>query len=105
MPRPAARSTPLPRSLRRSGNRCTDHRQRPGRRRCRAGARHGGVEHMVLTKYRWTANTPRAHITNQRTLEVFRELAIEEDRDLLVRLRLVRLRSKHPDDCMLRVLD
>ncbi len=38
-----------------------------------------GVEHMVLTKYRWTANTPRAHITNQRTMEVFRDLAIEED--------------------------
>src|SRR6185437_12019338 len=27
------------------------------------------------------------------------------DQDLLVRLRLVRLRSKSPDDCMLRVLD
>ena len=38
-----------------------------------------GVEHMVLTKYRWTANTPRAHITNQRTMEVFRDLGIEED--------------------------
>lgn len=22
-----------------------------------------GVEHLVITKYRWTANTPRAHIT------------------------------------------
>jgi 2,4-dichlorophenol 6-monooxygenase len=38
-----------------------------------------GVEHMVITKYRWTANTPRAHITNQRTMEVFRDLGIEED--------------------------
>ena len=38
-----------------------------------------GVEHMVLTKYRWTANTPRAHITNQRTMEVFRDLGIEGD--------------------------
>jgi 2,4-dichlorophenol 6-monooxygenase len=38
-----------------------------------------GVEHMVVTKYRWTANTPRAHITNQRTMEVFRDLGIEED--------------------------
>ena len=28
-----------------------------------------GVEHMVLTKYRWTANTPRAHITNQRAMD------------------------------------
>jgi 2,4-dichlorophenol 6-monooxygenase len=38
-----------------------------------------GVEHMVITKYRWTANTPRAHITNQRTMEVFRDLGIEAD--------------------------
>src|SRR4029079_16315222 len=27
------------------------------------------------------------------------------DQDLSVRLRFVRLRSKYPDDCMLRVLD
>jgi 2,4-dichlorophenol 6-monooxygenase len=38
-----------------------------------------GVEHMVITKYRWTANTPRAHITNQRTVEIFRDLGIEDD--------------------------
>lgn len=38
-----------------------------------------GVDHMVITKYRWTANTPRAHITNQRTMEVFRDLGIETD--------------------------
>ncbi len=38
-----------------------------------------GVEHMVITKYRWTANTPRAHITNQRTMEIFRDLGIEDD--------------------------
>jgi 2,4-dichlorophenol 6-monooxygenase len=38
-----------------------------------------GVDHMVITKYRWTANTPRAHITNQRTMEVFRDLGIEPD--------------------------
>ncbi|MBF6065909.1 FAD-dependent monooxygenase [Nocardia terpenica] len=38
-----------------------------------------GVDHLVLTKYRWTANTPRAHITNQRTMEIFRDLGIEED--------------------------
>ena len=39
-----------------------------------------GVDHMVITKYRWTANTPRAHITNQRTMEVFRDLGIEAGR-------------------------
>ena len=38
-----------------------------------------GVEHMVITKYRWTANTPRAHITNQRTMEIFRDLGVEDD--------------------------
>ncbi|WP_028923533.1 FAD-dependent oxidoreductase [Pseudonocardia acaciae] len=38
-----------------------------------------GVDHLVITKYRWTANTPRAHITNQRTVEIFRDLGIEAD--------------------------
>jgi len=38
-----------------------------------------GVPHLVVTKYRWTANTPRAHITNQRTVEIFRDLGIEAD--------------------------
>ena len=36
-----------------------------------------GVPHLVITKYRWTANTPRAHITNQRAMEIFRDLGIE----------------------------
>lgn len=38
-----------------------------------------GVDHLVITKYRWTANTPRSHITNQRTIEIFRGLGIEPD--------------------------
>lgn len=33
-----------------------------------------GIEHMVINRYRWLANTPRAHITNQRTMEVLRDL-------------------------------
>ncbi|MFD7293579.1 FAD-dependent oxidoreductase [Streptomyces sp. NPDC059897] len=37
-----------------------------------------GVDTIMITKYRWTANTPRAHITNQRTMEVFRDLGIED---------------------------
>ncbi len=37
-----------------------------------------GVPNMMITKYRWTANTPRAHITNQRAMEVFRDLGIED---------------------------
>ena len=37
-----------------------------------------GVANMMITKYRWTANTPRAHITNQRAMEVFRDLGIDD---------------------------
>ncbi len=33
-----------------------------------------GVENMVVSRYRWLANTPRAHITNQRCMEVLRDL-------------------------------
>lgn len=33
-----------------------------------------GVENLVINRYRWLANTPRAHITNQRTMEVLRDL-------------------------------
>ena len=32
---------------------------------------------MVVNRYRWLANTPRAHITNQRTMEVLRDLGKE----------------------------
>jgi 2,4-dichlorophenol 6-monooxygenase len=38
-----------------------------------------GVDNVVITKYRWTANTPRAHITNQRTVEILRDVGVEED--------------------------
>jgi len=37
-----------------------------------------GVRAMTVTKYATTANSPRAHITNQRTMEVFRDLGIED---------------------------
>ncbi|MPY55673.1 FAD-dependent monooxygenase [Streptomyces spongiae] len=37
-----------------------------------------GVSAITLTKYRSTAHTPRAHITNQRTVEVLRDLGIED---------------------------
>jgi 2,4-dichlorophenol 6-monooxygenase len=36
-----------------------------------------GVENMVVNRYRWLANTPRAHITNQRAMEVLRDLGME----------------------------
>jgi 2,4-dichlorophenol 6-monooxygenase len=38
-----------------------------------------GIDNMVLTKYRWTANTPRAHITNQRTMEILRDMGVEAE--------------------------
>jgi 2,4-dichlorophenol 6-monooxygenase len=33
-----------------------------------------GVDVLIVNRYRWLANTPRAHITNQRTMEVLRDL-------------------------------
>ena len=36
-----------------------------------------GVECLVVNRYRWLAHTPRAHITNQRTMEVLRDLGHE----------------------------
>jgi 2,4-dichlorophenol 6-monooxygenase len=38
-----------------------------------------GVPNVLVTKYRWLANTPRAHITNQRTFEVLRDLDVEAE--------------------------
>src|SRR5580698_6167668 len=37
-----------------------------------------GVKHILITKYGWLADTPRAHITNQRAMEVLRDLGIEQ---------------------------
>ncbi|WAB83012.1 FAD-dependent monooxygenase [Microcella daejeonensis] len=37
-----------------------------------------GIRTHVITKYSWTANTPRAHITNQRAMEIFRDMGIEQ---------------------------
>ena len=37
-----------------------------------------GIDNILVTKYRWLADTPRAHITNQRTMEVLRDLGLEE---------------------------
>jgi len=38
-----------------------------------------GVRTHLVTKYGWLADTPRAHITNQRAMEVFRDLGIEQE--------------------------
>src|SRR3954453_19114322 len=37
-----------------------------------------GIRTQMVTKYGWVANSPRAHITNQRAMEVFRDLGIED---------------------------
>ncbi|SDB80360.1 2,4-dichlorophenol 6-monooxygenase [Raineyella antarctica] len=37
-----------------------------------------GVRVRMVSKAPWVANSPRAHITSQRTMEVFRDLGLEE---------------------------
>ncbi|MCU1482258.1 MAG: 2,4-dichlorophenol 6-monooxygenase [Subtercola sp.] len=37
-----------------------------------------GVKVRAVTRYQWVSNTPRAHITNQRTMEVLRDLGLEQ---------------------------
>jgi 2,4-dichlorophenol 6-monooxygenase len=38
-----------------------------------------GIPNLLITRYRWLADTPRAHITNQRTMEILRDLGVEQD--------------------------
>ncbi|WP_329459355.1 FAD-dependent oxidoreductase [Streptomyces sp. NBC_01497] len=38
-----------------------------------------GVRTLLVTKYGGLANTPRSHITNQRTMEILRDLGVEEE--------------------------
>lgn len=38
-----------------------------------------GVKALTVTRQRWTADSPRAHYQNQRTLEVMRELGLEAE--------------------------
>lgn len=38
-----------------------------------------GVRSHMISRWNWLADTPRAHITNQRTMEVLRDLEIEEE--------------------------
>ncbi|MGB9037763.1 MAG: FAD-dependent monooxygenase [Acinetobacter calcoaceticus] len=37
-----------------------------------------GIQVQLFTQFNWLANSPRAHITNQRAMEVLRDLGIEE---------------------------
>jgi 2,4-dichlorophenol 6-monooxygenase len=38
-----------------------------------------GVRVHIVTQFNWLANSPRAHITNQRTVEVLRDLGVEDE--------------------------
>ena len=42
-----------------------------------------GIDNIIINKFAWTARTPRAHITNQRTMEVLRDLGLEQQAKLL----------------------
>lgn len=37
-----------------------------------------GIESVTVNRFGWTAHTPRAHYQNQRSLEILRELGLEE---------------------------
>ena len=59
-----------------------------------------GIDNMVVNRYRWLATTPRAHITNQRTMEVLRDLghdveAKKEQQKKLLERRDAHLRRVH----------
>jgi 2,4-dichlorophenol 6-monooxygenase len=41
-----------------------------------------GVRVHVVTRWNWLANSPRAHITNPRTVEVLRDLGVEQEASL-----------------------
>jgi 2,4-dichlorophenol 6-monooxygenase len=43
-----------------------------------------GIECLAINRYRWLANTPRAHITNQRTMEVLRDLGREVEDEAMM---------------------
>ncbi len=38
-----------------------------------------GVRVLAVTQWNWLANSPRAHITNQRAMEVLRDLGVEDE--------------------------
>jgi 2,4-dichlorophenol 6-monooxygenase len=43
-----------------------------------------GIECMAINRYRWLAHTPRAHVTNQRTMEVLRDLGQEVENEAMM---------------------
>lgn len=38
-----------------------------------------GIRNMMVSRFGWLADTPRAHITKQRTMEVLRDLGLEQE--------------------------
>jgi 2,4-dichlorophenol 6-monooxygenase len=38
-----------------------------------------GIPNVLIERYRWLAHTPRAHITNQRTVEILRDMGLEQE--------------------------
>ncbi len=46
-----------------------------------------GIKVMAVSKYRATSPDPRAHITNQRTMEFFRDFGLEETAKSMARIR------------------
>ena len=40
-----------------------------------------GIDNFLINRYHWLANTPRAHITNQRSMEVLRDLGKEVEHE------------------------
>ncbi|MBN9434945.1 MAG: FAD-dependent monooxygenase [Bosea sp.] len=43
-----------------------------------------GVANLIVNRYRWLANTPRAHITNQRAMEVLRDLGPDVEAEAMM---------------------
>lgn len=40
-----------------------------------------GIDNILINRYRWLANSPRAHITNQRTMEILRDLGTDVENE------------------------
>lgn len=53
-----------------------------------------GVRTTMISKWSWLANTPRAHITNLRAVEVLRDLEVEEEAKKYAVLSLADLNTR-----------
>jgi 2,4-dichlorophenol 6-monooxygenase len=38
-----------------------------------------GIPNVLIERYRWLSHTPRAHITNQRAVEILRDMGLEQE--------------------------